>query len=214
MDELYNLDKILQEYPITLIDTSSLSRSFADNRILTQPNGKNIVLEKNHEFRVELMKYIEREYPFFITYLVYNEYLNKPHYNYKKALKEADRRKAKHRKPLIRRIRDAEKEERKLIRMFEDKERVLEFHGNERILYGNFYERYHDVQNMYELSDVDVDLLISAAVLAQTRDSCALLSNDFGIVKGWGYFLKKEKLNIKQFGFFVREEDSKFKRLR
>lgn len=217
MREICTLDDIVSDYPIMLIDTSVLLKSLTDKITLVQLNGKNIVLEKDHQFRVELMKYLKGDMPIFITSLVSEEYLSGKHYSYKNAIKKLDSRGVKNRREQMetnRKIDAAQKEEKKLINTFEENERILKLNEKERSLYRNFYERYPDVQNMYELSETDFDLLISGAVLAQTRNFCALLSNDFGIVKGWGYFLKKEKLNIKQFGFFVREDGFKFERLK
>ncbi len=215
MKNIYTLEDITSEYSVAIVDTCVLSRSFGKD-VAQNPEKKRDELIENHEFRKEMMRCLEIGFPIFITELVYEEYLNKPHYDYKKALKKIDRRKdrdSKLLKKVARQIRDAEREERKLISMFKDMESILKFDENEKDLYDTLYEKYLTFKGEQDLSEADYDILISGIVTGQTRGFPAILSNDSGIINAWRDFKNREGINSQQFGFFIRQNNYEFERL-
>ena len=214
MKNICTLEDIASEYSVVLIDTCVLSITFGKSP--QNPEEKKDELMENYEFRKEMMRGLEMGFPIFITKLVYEEYLNKPHYDYKEALKVIDRRKGKNSKLLkkvARQIRDAEREERKFMNMFKDMESILKFDGNEKDSYDQFYEKYLMLKEERDLSEADYDILISGIVVGQTRGFPTILSNDFGIVNAWRDFKRMRRINSYHFGFFIRQNNYEFERL-
>ncbi len=208
-DVVDSLEEIASKYSLALMDTSFFSESFRNKKNLITVRGidsvkeKANIIEKEHQFRIMLIDYLERGFPYFITYPVSKEYSGIRHYPYKKII----RKMGSNNRELLnlrRQIRDSEKEKRRLIDIFEENDKILQLSEEEKSLYDVFSEKYYFFKNVYELSDVDFDLFISGAVLSKARNSSALASNDFGIVHAWRCFLKKENISPNQFGFFVK----------
>ena len=137
-------------------------------------------------------------------------------YDYKEIIKrKCPPKKSPYLSKLRRTIRDVCKERSRLIRYLEDEGRILKLNEKEQGLYKNLFEKYKKCGDYYGLSEVDFNLLISGAVVAQTREPSAIISNDItGLARTWNFFLKKENISREKFGFFVREDISLFRRLR
>ena len=217
-DDLQTLERVVSKYSIVLMDTSVISHYLGGNQNPISIEEKMIVLEENHQCRIVLIDYLNKGLPCFMTSSVLEELQVGDHYNYKKMIKRASSYKnarlipkagsdkAKELLELRRKIKNAQKERRKLIITFQENDRVLELNRNEIDLYNLFYKAYSGLLSLYKLSEVDFDLLVSGAVIAQTRESSALVSNDIrGIAHAWNYILRKEKISLKKFGFVNRK---------
>jgi len=199
------LEEVVSKYRIFLIDTSALSYYFGDNQDPISIKEKMIVFEEQHQFTTILIDYIRKGLPCFTTSSVLEESQIKEYYPYKKIIKNRRTQQDRELLDFSRKIRDTQKERRKLIITFQENDRILELNENEQILYNIFDEKYAILKGKYKLSDVDFDFLVSGVVIAQTRESSALLSNDIrGIANAWNYILRKEKISHKKFGFVSR----------
>ncbi len=208
---LKTLEELISEYPIILMDTCAILHYIGENKDPHSPEEKMIVLEKQHQFITILTDYIGKGIPCFITSLVFEESQIKGHYPYKKIIKN---KRTQHNRELLdrsRKIKNAEKEMNKLSITFQENDRILELNEDEQNLYNIFDEKYSTLKGKYNLSDVDFDLLVSGAVISQTRESSALVSNDSGITYAWHPVLRNEKINHKKFGFVNRVGINRFK---
>ncbi len=215
---LQTLEKIVSRYSIILMDTSVLSHYLGGNQDPISIEEKMIMLEEEHQSGTVLMDYLKKGIPCFITHLVSEEFQNRVHYPYKKMIKRAgsykDARlipkagsyKGKELLKFRRKIKAAQKERTKLIYTFQENNKILELTEDEHNLYNIFYKRYSNLSSSYKLSDVDFDLLVSGAVISQTRKSSALICNDIrGISYAWKHIRRQENISSKQFGFVLRK---------
>ena len=211
--KLESLDDIVKDYNYFLIDNcafqeviynGSSPKSLKEKFKRSQLRKKSIEFWKNN---------LESYKNFYTTSKVIEEMRDVKHYDYKRSIKKYLLRKSHYRiLQLQRSIRDANKERNKLIMRLEE-DRILALNLEERGRYSYFYDLSHNLKNYYKLSETDFDLLILGRILSQTRGPSAIISNDFGIVKAWKYLLNKNKFSLDNFGFFVRQKLSSFRRL-
>lgn len=212
MGKFKSLEEISSSYKLIIIDNSAFQQILSSNSNLKSIEEKlehYLMKKKSLQFWKKNMGYYENYYT---TLEVIEEMRNVGHYPYKKAIKK-DYFMDKNMLKLRRTIRDLNQEGSRLIRYLEEKERILKLNKDEAYLYDIFYGKYLELRDTYELFGVDFDLLISGAVIAQTRESSAIISNDFGIVRAWSSFLEAEKVSKEKFGFFVRKDISLFEKL-
>lgn len=213
-DDLQTLEQVVSKYSIVLMDNSLLSNYLGHKQNAISIEGKGIALEEEYRFTIVLIDYIKKGNPCFITSSVVEEFQARDRYPYKKIIKRDGSCKNRELLKLRRKIRGNCKERRKLIDTFWDSNRILKLSKNEHNLYNLFYRTYSGFLSLYKLSEVDFDLLVSGAVMSQTRESSALASNDVrGIFHAWKHIRKRENISSKQFGFIVREGINDFKKL-
>ncbi len=213
------LEEIASKYQIVLMDSSVLIHYLGGEQYKSffSFEKKGIALEEEHQCRIMLMDYLNKKgLPCFITSSVLEEFQAGDNYPYKKMIKrdssyknarlipKAGSDKARKLLKLRRKIKDAQKGRRKLINTFQENNRVLELNESEHNLYNIFDKTYSGLLSYYGLSKVDFDFLLSGAVTSKIRESSALISNDFGLVRAWNYIRKKEKISSEQFGFVIR----------
>ena len=205
------LGDIVAKYSVILIDTSALCNCLGNKQNLTSIEEKSIACEESYKCTSVLRDYLNKGFPCFTTFPVLEEFQARDHYNYKKVIKKSGHQQNRKFLDFSRKIRDAQKEQRKLIITFQEKDRILKLKENEQILYNTFDKNYTMLKEQYNLSDVDFDLLISGAVISQTRESSVLVSNDMrGIFPAWRYILRKGKITFKRFGFVSRRGINSF----
>jgi hypothetical protein len=87
---------------------------------------------------------------------------------------------------------------------------TLEMDEYSQARYSEFERRYASRFRRRGLGRVDVNLLLSGASVAYERESVALLSNDFPILKSWNILSKGERTNPDDFGFYYRSDYDTF----
>lgn len=224
--EVYNLDDIVSEYECVLVDTCTLFGYVGgciEDSLLNKE--REILFRENHEFRESLIRHLNQHALIFVTDGVLREYSGGFGYDYKKAVKNAEKllflpkrlgyERMNHRSVIEfqRRKRGGIKERRKLIDFFRENDLVLKLGEDQIWVYKNLSNKYDFLKETKGLSDVDYDILISSVVLAKTVGASAVLSNDFGIASARRFLLIKEDLQPEELGFFVRKNNLKFKQL-
>jgi len=214
MGKLKSLEEISSGYGMIVIDTCAFHEILRPNSNLKSTEEKL----KHYLIKKECLRFWKENVGFYdncyTTSEVIKEMREVRHYSYKDAIKgDYFMKKKPYLLQLRRTIKDLNKERNRLATYIEDKEKILKLNRDEDYLYDIFYEKYFELKDDYALFDVDFDLLISGAVTSQTRESSAILSNDFGIVRAWSSFLEAEKLSKEKFGFFVRKSIALFEKL-
>ncbi len=211
---LQTLEEVVSKYQLVLMDNSVLAHYLGNKQDSNSIEEKRLILEEDQNSRNVLIDYIKKGIPCFVTSSVAEESQSGDSYKFKKIIKRAVPYEGKELLGLRRKIRDDRKKRRKLIDIFKDNNQVLCLNENEQGLYGLFDKSYLGLLSLYKLSKVDFNLLISGAVVSQTRKSSALIASDFGIVRAWNYIRRREKISTEQFGFVLRKGLDNFEILR
>ncbi len=218
----YTFDEIIQNYSLVLIDTSTLSNSLGANKYLHTLSGIGTVLEEEHQFRMDLIHYLERDFPIYITPLVCKEYDVMVNCGYIRPIEVIDGKNQISRIDFLKRRKmNSRSEEKDLFKILE-KECIYRLKEEKQIdLYDRFSKRYSwfknegflEEFNMKEpLSETDFDLLISAAVLSKSEKALALLTNDYGILKTWSRLCRDGRISPRKFELFMRHFPVFFKK--
>ena len=88
--------------------------------------------------------------------------------------------------------------------------KVLELKEDEKLIHRILIKKYVHFREDFGISEVDLDLIISGAVISVTRKNTAIISNDNGIFNSWSYFLDLEEKYQKSLGFFYRVSYNRF----
>lgn len=198
MSNKISLEEFAQkQYPI-LLDTSALI-ILDKSKIPTNIEKQFPIIEAYYNSLLLMKKYIKKGSNFYITPLVSKEFQAK-NYNCCKLLRS------------YRKINNYE-EEKDLINVFQDNNKILQFQGIKKNLYDILCERYINLGRGYGLSDANFESLISAITLAKKRISVALVSNDKGIFNARIDILTREHLWSGKVEFFTRN-NSYFERIK
>lgn len=225
-NDLFTLEEIVGEYRAVLIDASALFNyldlPLRNHPATSLPKRDSFKREKRSlyekcSFTSRLRNYIKRGMPIFVTSNVIEEYLHREEHPYKNVLESTlyGRGNETHR-ILSEKFRLIEKERRelkKMTRTFQENSRILNLNPEQETLYDSLYLGYKWLDEKNGLGVTDFDFLISGAVLAQTNDSAALVSNDFGIVEAWRILSEREGFTSEQLPFFIRKKLFGFLRL-
>jgi len=103
--------------------------------------------------------------------------------------------------------------QQRTIDSFCGRKKVIRLNENEKNISKDLYKKYKKFRQSKELSKVDFDFIVCGRTLIETRGSCALISNDWGIFYMWKDILRNEKLSSKKLGFFCRKDLYEFNRL-
>ncbi len=103
----------------------------------------------------------------------------------------------------MRNLRSMERE--LLIAAFDTCDRIIEFSELENEVYGSLQEDLGKLPLSHGLSYIDLDLLISGALVGKMRNPVSLVSNDYGLMKGWSKAIKEGVLNEKEINFYLRK---------
>lgn len=200
------LRELVLEYPIILMDSSVLY-----GRLSEKGSQSESYIPQRLEFLGLLENFLHEGLPFFTTNLVSQEYISGG-YPYKEIIKKRVTQNDRSALDSARKIMNMKKRERKLMDLLSEKGRVIELTEEEKKKYNSIKNTYQG-QSSYELGEVDADLLISGAVLSETRGATCLASNDFGIFNIWKRLLKSRRTTREQYGFAVRLNLNSFKLL-
>jgi len=133
-------------------------------------------------------------------------------YNYKKAIKRANKHESGSLFPKFHRtIRDGIRARRSLLDEFNSQGKIISAEGE---MYNTFFQNYLPLQSAYSLSEPDYDLLITSIVLAKNKpNSIVILSNDFPLVKAWTDLRKADSPNIQNLNFYARVSFNGFSKM-
>lgn len=213
--KLKSLQRLVLEYPITLIDTSAL---FCPINRLPEKGDKShqaqilrsqIIFDSIIFYR----RFLESGGRFYITPDILEEY-TPGDYVSKKQKKLGERDHLPRKEFELFKTRQRENEGiRGLIKMLEFGENVLQLSDEEQEERDFLKRKYAHFIPREEIGKIDFDFLTSgAAVLRVRRKPLALISNDFGILYSWKDLVRGEKFAPEKFGFFVRIEADIFER--
>ena len=232
---LVSLEEISLNYELILVDSCSFQGVFKDLPELVADELGNYLIQKkllkpserdlNYLEKIKNYLIKKKSFDFFVENLkdyencytipeVVQEIKNARGYDYKEKIKQKNSKKNLHLPKLRRSIRDSNMSRNRLIRFFEDGQRILKLDEKEKYLYNKFYGKYKRFEKYYSLHGADLPLLVSGAVIAYARDSSAIISNDSKIGSAWKSFLKEEGLLRRRFEFFTRQDISAFEKWR
>ncbi len=145
---------------------------------------------------------------------VLQEIKNPNPYDYKEKTKRKNERKVRYLQKLRRTINDSNIEREKLIEYLENENRILEFDREEKNSYDESYEKHIGFEDDYGLHGADFPLLIHGLIIAKTRGSSVIISNDSKLGDAWKYLLRTENLSRRRFGFLTRQDIHLFEKWR
>lgn len=235
MGKFKSLGDVILNYTYVLIDTCAFQASCNDevpesvekkleNYLMQQEPHKLqrkemeflekirdcLIQKESIEFWKKKLKYFRNCY----TIPEVIEEMEKPgHYSYTERVKRQSVKKIPYLTELRREIRELNTKGNSLIKSLEEGKRIYQFDREEQNQYDKSYEEHFELETGYGLHRADFPLLISGKVITQTKGSCAIISNDFGIVRAWDALLKKEGFSRNRFGFIVRRGVSLFEKL-
>lgn len=193
---------------IFLLDTCALvSPLGAEIRDLNHERikDKTQVLQKNEYFMKEMRNYLEEGKRFFVTDLVLGELECSGNYSYCKTVKNSNGAVDRRLLFLRKKIKDQEKERKKLTGSLRKNENVLKVSETpERIYYDYLFGRYEGLSRRYLLSDADFDFVLTGAALALAKKNVALISNDYKSMYAWNEIVVEEGIDEKILNFFTR----------
>ncbi len=207
--DIFSLDQITENYDFVLVDTSALLSSMKSHG--TERNGF-----VNHESAIFFAKHFRNNSNLYVTYSVLGEY-DPTQSGYFLGYGEKDIKGGRYLSSKeinsIRKTKKRIKKTNRLVSTIQNENRILQLDKKEWKLYEGIEEKIRESCEGYGVGEVDKDLFISGAIIANTRGHSSLISNDFGIVKVWRDFLSSEGISNRQFGFFVRDSPTKFRKL-
>lgn len=207
------LESFLLDKTFVIIDTSSLLEHRKSDQDPVSIQEKILKVHDRYYFANLLWKYIGKNDNCYITNLVSEEYESGRYYPYRRMIKKSPFGGNRELLTLRRRIRDLAKEGRKLIRLFEDRQKILKLDRHESKRHNYFKEKYRDLYEENGLSETDADYLASGFALIKTRGPISLLSNDIHINGVRNTILRREGLNFKSLSFFFRTNIDQFEKL-
>ena len=205
MKEDYGLRRILDEYNILLMDSSTIGifRDFSRNRTQTRGEKENM-MKKERNYLEYLIDLVNNGHNICLTELVKNENSANDF-----MIKKVNIRKEKNAIP-EKRIKSLFRTKMKTISSFIVNNKIINLNDKEIKKYNEINQIYKKLVDDFGLSKTDLDILIEGNVLAQSVGSCALLTNDTGIYKAWNFLIKNEDLSDKQFGIFLSLDQYRF----
>jgi len=214
--KLRSLREVFLEYPITIIDTSSLFQLL--DRHPEENDGSyeaQISLSQRiFDSAIFYKEFLESGGKFYITPKVLREYKTPGDYVFRIRERIARGEHLSEQELNLFYKREEDSQERmKLVEMLESKGMVLKLTKAELEEHASFCRKYDYFKSKEEIKDVDFDLLISAAVVSKMRKPhTCLISNDFGILYSWKDLRREEETRPERFGFFLRKEFDVFER--
>ena len=148
-----------------------------------------------------------------MTPFVLKEYSGGGKYNFKNRIKSKGGKMTRDELEYHRQIKREKLEKGRLIRLLEESKRVVMFNENEKELYEEMKRKCSLAGIKKGLSDADLDLLVSGAVISQIKGNTCLVSNDFPLLFTWVNFMRQGRINKRRLGFYLRNNFNEFKRV-
>ena len=195
-------------YPV-LWDTSAiLSQMYVNGRY------RNLVdkvehRQKSNRFYTLMRGIVKREGSFCTIQGVLSELVDEDIYDYKKTIKRDSGPRTERSKLLLklrRLIKESVKQKRRLVRAFEESNRVLDLRDTDE--YKRLFQRYDYLKERSKLSGVDFDFLVTGLTVAEREGSVSIVSNDFGIFNARRRILREANGTVNCFArtnFFILE---------
>jgi len=217
--EQLSLENVALEYPVILLDTSVLSNILGGASKLGLSMRERISIKERISIFQErshsadfFRDFIENNGCFYVTQAVLDEYSFRSNYPYNKKIRKSGGRRSEGVLELRREKRDESKKRRNLIRLLEERERVLQLDENEEKRYNSLCRRYLYLKGKKGLSKTNFDFLISGAVVSEKRGPTCLISNTFKILHSWQALVRGKGITPEEFGFFLRDDINVFRR--
>jgi len=142
--------------------------------------------------------------------------------SYKKIIKDLNRTSKKRTKGeninavnLARKIRDKSQARIRLVSLIETNDLTLSLDDSEESLFRHFYENDRELMKKYELRKDEFRLLLSAAVVSQTRKgTTAIITLDEPLLYAWRDFIHREPIRAEEFSAFLREDEDRYGRMK
>lgn len=196
------LEEIAKNYKFVLIDTSAILKPIRTDSILENLDEKLKRINIEIDSIKTLIPIFNKLENIYLVPGVIRELSNYGSHKYKKKIKNEFAQRDRRKLDFLRAKKETIRLRNKFSNFCEENNRVIKLERNYLEKSEIYKEKYKEFIEIYNLSEVDYDLLITGGVLANT----ALISNDFGIVRLWRQFLKKEKINGNKFKVFTRKE--------
>jgi len=107
--------------------------------------------------------------------------------------------------------RNAKSERLHFLREFKEKDMVLNLSKGQEAKYSKLKDKHYSIMKNNGLRDNNIILILSAAVLANTVGSSAVLSNNRNIKKARNHLVKEGEVDGDDFSVYVREIRNQFK---
>ena len=194
----FYLEELISKEGFALFDTNILVGPLHRLNDESTKKQKLIYIQENLKFYDELIISLEEGFNFFITDGVFTEY----------STFMPSRRRFKDGGPELEIVKELlTKGRRELARAFEENDKIFEVQNEqENDLYLNLKKYSGSLKSSFGVSEVDMDLLFSAAVISNTRGPTALISNDFGIYHAWHLLKEKGHFSQEQLRYYIKKD--------
>lgn len=213
----YGLEKIAQSYQFALLDTNALISPFYHS-VSGGRHGfgirdlKTLRIHKDIEYMLALQESLRKGYPFYVIERVMKEIRGGDVNSYRHGIQHCKQRK-KFVSPKTIERKQIEKD--RLISLLQHYKRVLQLNDAEQEIYSALDKDFSYLKGAMDLSDIDLDYLLSGIVLSRTRGKTALMTNDRGIRESWLDLIQRGIINPLELdlcralglGYFVRDAE-------
>jgi len=207
---LEQLEEIAKHYETILLDTCVLFMPLTSSpRISIQEKIKHSNRITNSA--IFFTEQFQNSGNFQVTHSVIEEYSPKT-FSLKKRVKQKFVQGNRNELRWYRTIMRENKERRRLINVFEEKDMVFKLDKIKKEIYNYFRKIYSGFEEMRKLDETDLDFLISGLTIFDKNTSCLLISNDFQIMYAWRKIVLTQKLDSKNFGFYFRKQFNGFEK--
>ncbi|MFH1308303.1 MAG: hypothetical protein ABIH72_05615 [archaeon] len=205
------LDELVQDYSLCLFDTSALicpmGKNERERRLFEEEDFYKSARKLNSA--VQFYKYLEalivQGENILVTQKVLDEFSHKLYFHIKKFLRQMGQFEYPGAELCEARARKVESKGRRgLVESIQTYNKILDLSLKERGMYNRYHQAYFYLPEKFKLSEADIDVLISGAVLANTRGKTCIISNDTGISRAWRKFMHYSHIEDGQLDFFIR----------
>lgn len=210
-----HIDDLCKEFDNFLFDTSALNSPLINSKEYSPLRKRTERIRAEKDSDIFLRRYLQRKPEFMTTIKVKNECKNKnEQFGIRETFNKYDFIKISRKERILyKEICSEKKEWKKLIKVFNKKGRIVHQTEKEKERWDFLYNKYAIAKSKYNLSEVDYDLLITGAVLSNSRGKTAILSNDFPLYYAYSKLIKHENLDPSKYGFFIRIKKEFFSKM-
>ena len=205
----YNLIEQSGMYDLSIWDTSSITIHTGNMEAQPSIEGKANFINEHTGFCSELLKILKTKSGFFTLDDVVEE-INVRGGN-KKKIKFFSGNGKKNLLELERSNKNLGKVLGQIKYAFLDSKSLIYLDDEEQKIYDEFSKNFSWVADYpsRKLSDVDFKVLMTGLTLSQTRGTCGVVSNDYGILHAGNYLLERGVVKPNEFGLSRRTDDLK-----
>jgi hypothetical protein len=191
VEDRYGLEKIIDRHNVILFDSSALTNNgqgcgpnLKGDYWLLDAEEKKARFKEDRFYLQAIYKYLKEDAPFFVTRMVFSElnYREGAKYYLKKirAMGGFKRNTVPYKTIFL-----LMKERQRISYLLKEKKRILDFNRNGHNFINELKETNPHILENFEISETDLDFLLSAVAITYSGKTCALLSNDKEILSVW-----------------------------